>query len=55
MPFLKHRLDELVDDRLHALAEIEKDKLQVAKVYNKRVKVKSFQVGDLVWKIILPI
>ena len=49
------RLDELADDRLHALAEIEKDKLRVAKAYNKRVKVKSFQVGDLVRKTILPI
>ena len=54
------RLGELADDRLHALAEIEKDKfekwspnwegpykierdkLRVAKAYNKRVKVKSF-------------
>jgi hypothetical protein len=27
----------------------------VAKTYNKKVKSKSFHVGDLVWKIILPI
>jgi hypothetical protein len=27
----------------------------VARLYNKKVKEKSFQVGDLVWKIILPI
>ena len=26
----------------------------VAKAYNKKVKAKSFQVGDLVWKTILP-
>ena len=37
------------------MGEIEIDKLRVAKAYNKRVKVKSFQVGDLVWKTILPI
>ena len=49
------RLDELADDRMRALGEIERDKLRVAKAYNKRVKVKSFQVGDLVWKTILPI
>jgi hypothetical protein len=33
-----------------ALGEIEKDKIMVAKAYNKKVKAKSFQVGDLVWK-----
>ena len=43
------------DERLKALAEIERDKLRVAKAYNKKVKAKSFQVGDLVWKMILPI
>jgi hypothetical protein len=29
--------------------------LRVARAYNKKVKLKSFQVGDLVWKAILPI
>jgi hypothetical protein len=38
-----------------ALKEIEKDKARIAKSYNKKVKVKSFQVGELVWKTILPI
>jgi hypothetical protein len=45
-------IDEVTDKRLEA---IEKDKRRVAKAYNKRVKAKSFQVGDLVWKTILPI
>ena len=49
------RLDEVADERMKAFGEIEKDKLKVAKAYNKRVKIKSFQVGDLVWKTILPI
>jgi hypothetical protein len=49
------RLDEVSDERVKALGEIEIDKLRVAKAYNKRVKEKSFQVGDLVWKTILPI
>jgi hypothetical protein len=40
---------------LVALGEIEKDKIMVAKAYNKKVKVKSFQVGDLIWKTILPL
>ena len=48
-------IDEVTDARLLALKEIEKDKLAVAKAYNKKVKAKSFQVGDLVWKTVLPL
>ena len=48
-------VDEVTDKRLKALKLMEKDKAQVAKAYNKKVKSKSFQVGELVWKIILPI
>jgi hypothetical protein len=47
------RLDEVLDERVKSLGEIERDKLRVARAYNKRVKEKSFQVGDLVWKMIL--
>jgi hypothetical protein len=49
------RLDEVSDERIKTLGEIERDKLRVARVYNKRVKEKSFQVRDLVWKMIFPI
>jgi hypothetical protein len=38
-------IDEVTDKRLIALGEIEKDKIMVAKAYNKKVKAKSFQVG----------
>jgi hypothetical protein len=37
------------------LEEIEKEKIKIAKAYNKRVMEKLFQVGDLVWKMILPL
>jgi hypothetical protein len=37
------------------LEAIEKDKRRVARAYNKKVKAMPFQVGDLVWKTILPI
>jgi hypothetical protein len=37
------------------LEEIEKEKIKIAKAYNKRVVEKSFQVIDLVWKTILPL
>jgi hypothetical protein len=48
-------IDEVADKRVIALGEIEKDKIMVTKAYNKKVKAKSFQVGDLVWKTILPL
>jgi hypothetical protein len=48
-------IDEVTDKRLKALKEIEKDMFRVARVYNKKVKLKTFQIGDLVWKINLPL
>jgi hypothetical protein len=36
------RLDEVLDDRVKALGEIERDKMRVGKACNKRVKEKSF-------------
>ena len=48
-------IDEVNDKRLKTLKAIEKDKIWVAKAYNKKVKDKSFQVGELVWKTILPL
>jgi hypothetical protein len=43
-------IDEVTDKRVITLGEIEKDKIKimVAKAYNKKVKAKSFQVGNLV-------
>ena len=46
-------IDEVTDKRIKDLKEIERDKFRVARAYNKKVKDKSFQVGDLVWKTIL--
>jgi hypothetical protein len=51
-------MDELEDlhmIRLKALENIEKNKMRIAKYYNKKVKVKQFAEGDLVWKALLPI
>jgi hypothetical protein len=48
-------LDDLHMIRLRALENIEKNKMRVAKYYNKKVKVKQFAEGDLVWKALLPI
>jgi hypothetical protein len=51
-------MDELEDlhmIRLRALENIDKNKMRIAKYYNKKVKVKQFAEGDLVWKALLPI
>ena len=40
-------IDEVTDKRLRVLKKIEKDKLRVARAYNKKGKGKFFQVGDL--------
>ena len=48
-------VDEVTDARLAAIKEIEKDKIAVTKAYNKKIKTKSFQIGDLVWMIVLPL
>jgi transposase InsO family protein len=41
-------IDDVDDKRFVALREIEREKLKVAKSYNKRVQEKSFQIDDLV-------
>jgi hypothetical protein len=48
-------IDQVTDKRFVAPGEIEKDKIIVAKAYNKDAKAKSFQVRDLMWKTLLPL
>jgi hypothetical protein len=49
------RIDDVPKSWFKALEEIEKEKIKVAKAYNKHAMEKSFQVGDLVWKMIYPL
>jgi hypothetical protein len=49
------KIDDIPESRFRVLEEIEKEKVKIAKAYNKRVVKISFQVGDLVWKTILPL
>jgi len=51
----KDELEDLASHRLRALISVETNKARVARWYDKRVKVKFFAQGDLVWKLILPI
>ena len=48
-------LEDLSCLRPHALENIKANKLRIAKYYNKKVKIKQFSEGDLVWKVKLPI
>ena len=47
--------EDLTEHRLWALEKIKENKATVARVYNKKVRPKSFQVGDLIWELVLPI
>jgi hypothetical protein len=47
-----NRLDEASDERIKNLGEIERDKLRVARAYNKS-QGKIVSGWDLVWKTIL--
>jgi hypothetical protein len=52
---MEEELEDLVRNRLRALENINKNKGRIARWYDKKVKVKEFAEGDLVWKLILPI
>lgn len=49
------KLDDLDEGKLLALDHLMVKKNKVERIYNKRVCLKSFKMGDLVWKLILPI
>jgi hypothetical protein len=49
------KIDEVQERQFRAMGRIEEEKIRSAKVYNKRVMEKSFQIGDLVWKTIFPL
>ena len=55
MALIKDELEDLTGHRLHTLINVEANKTRVGQWYDKKVKVKTFDQGDLVWKLILPI
>jgi hypothetical protein len=48
------KLDDIDEQQIAALNSIMIQKKKVALAYNKRIKTRSFSVGDMVWKVILP-
>jgi hypothetical protein len=52
---MKDELKDVAGHRLRALVSIEENNKRVARWYDRKVKVKEFADGYLVWKLILPI
>jgi hypothetical protein len=52
---MNDNVEDLTELRLWSLEKIKENKVKVARVYNKKVKPKEFQVGDLVWEAVLPL
>ncbi|KAK1618957.1 hypothetical protein QYE76_024474 [Lolium multiflorum] len=51
----QRRIEDATELRLWALEKIKENKAKVARAYNKKLKPKEFQVGDLVWEAVLPL
>ena len=52
---MNDNVEDLTELRLWSLEKIKENKAKVARTYNKKVKPKNFQVGDLVWEAVLPL
>ena len=48
-------IEDLTEFWLWALEKIRDNKARVARTYNNKGKPKGFQVGDLVWELVLPV
>jgi hypothetical protein len=52
---MSNNIEDLTELKLWSLEKIKENKAKVARAYNKKVKPKEFQVGDLVWEEVLPL
>jgi hypothetical protein len=52
---MNDNIEDLTELRLWSLEKIKENKAKVARAYNKKVKPKEFQVGDLVLEAVLPL
>jgi hypothetical protein len=52
---MSDNVEDITELRLWSLEKIKENKAKVARAYNKKVKPKEFQVGDLVWEAVLPL
>jgi hypothetical protein len=52
---MNNNIKDLMELRLWSIERIKENKAKVARAYNKKVRLKEFQVGDLVWEAVLPL
>jgi hypothetical protein len=52
---MNDNIEDLTKFRLWSLERIKENKAKVARAYNKKVKLKEFQIGELVWEAVLPL
>jgi hypothetical protein len=52
---MNDNIKDLTELRLWSLEIIKENKAKVARAYNTKIKLKEFQVGDLVWEAVLPL
>ncbi|KAK1619322.1 hypothetical protein QYE76_024839 [Lolium multiflorum] len=52
---MSDNIEDATELRLWSLEKIKENKAKVARAYNKKVRPKEFQVGDLVWEAVLPL
>jgi hypothetical protein len=52
---MNDNVEDLTKLRLWSLEKIKENKARVARACNKKVKLKEFQVRDLVWEVVLPL
>jgi hypothetical protein len=52
---MNDNIEDLTELRLWSLERIKENKAKVARAYNKKVKLKEFQVRDFVWEAVLPL
>jgi hypothetical protein len=52
---MNDNIEDLTELRLWSLEKIKENKVKVACAYNKKVKPKEFQIGDLVSEAVLPL
>ena len=50
---MKDELEDLAGHQLKALINVEANKARVGRWYDKKVKAKTFEKGELIWKLIL--
>jgi hypothetical protein len=52
---MNDNIEDLTELRLWSLERIKENKAKVACAYNKKVRIKEFHVGDLVWAVVSPL